>query len=66
MNQTDIDRLNRVLGAAVVIQEVTERLMRAARYLRDRESDIGPDDDAMLSRYVDQLTASVQDLRIHG
>jgi hypothetical protein len=62
MNQTHTDRLNRVLGAAIVIQDVTERLIIAARCLRDRASGIGPDDDAMLTRYVDQLRTSIRDL----
>lgn len=62
MEQSDVDRLHRVIGVTTEIRQAADQLLATALYLRDRASGIGADDEAVLTRYVDRIVASARNL----
>ena len=61
--EPQIDRLNRVIAAAGEIRKAADRMVAMALYLRQRGSDLGDDDRAMLDAGVDQMEEQMRHLR---
>jgi hypothetical protein len=62
MDHATTARLNRLIAATDLIRTSADRLLTIALYLRDRACDIGPDDQAMLNRFAEQITDGQRDL----